>query len=64
MATQYSLTQSDSQSVSYLCRYRAARVAKNHFVSSATGFGPGQGEDAKSGGKQVQEWETVWAGHG
>ena len=34
------------------------------FFSSATGFGPGQGEDAKSGGKQVQEWETVWAGHG
>ena len=40
------------------------KVKRFHFVSSATGFGPGQGEDAKSGGKQVQEWETVWAGHG
>ena len=37
------------------------QVKRFHFVSSVTGFGPGQGEDAKSGGKQVQECET---GHG
>ena len=34
---------------------------KNFVCSSATGFGPRQGEDDKSGGKQVQEWDT---GHG
>ena len=39
------------------------KTKENHLVSSATGFGPGHDEDAKSGGKQVQEWETVWAGH-
>ena len=40
------------------------KTKENHLVSSATGFGPGHDEDAKSGGQQVQEWETVWAGHG
>ena len=39
-------------------------TGENHLVSSATGFGPGHDEDAKSGGQQVQEWETVWASLG
>ena len=34
------------------------------FCFFATGFGPGQGEDARSGGKQVQDREIVWNGHG
>ena len=33
-------------------------------IPSVTDFGPGQGEDGKSGGQQVKEGDTGGAGYG